>query len=153
MNQMCPGVVEREAMKDRAAAPAYAAAAAKKQRQSEDPYHTASAELYNPELRRPTFPVTKFHYHAESHTKQDPSQDAHHTLTRELPADFLPKSSEQLTVEKYRYFSDPMVAHSINFHHASPIGGLMEGRLTWRAPRGETLRALPRVLDEVRRKG
>eukprot|EP00443_Scrippsiella_acuminata_P072895 CAMPEP_0115528052 /NCGR_PEP_ID=MMETSP0271-20121206/83186_1 /TAXON_ID=71861 /ORGANISM="Scrippsiella trochoidea, Strain CCMP3099" /LENGTH=211 /DNA_ID=CAMNT_0002959949 /DNA_START=36 /DNA_END=668 /DNA_ORIENTATION=- len=103
MNQMCPGVVEREAAKDRAAAPSLAAAAEKKRRSKaaagNEPYWTASGDLYSPELRQPTFPVAKFHYHAESHTKRDPSQDAGQALTRTLPEGFLPKSSDELVVE------------------------------------------------------
>mmetsp|Transcript_159984 Transcript_159984/g.513318 ORF Transcript_159984/g.513318 Transcript_159984/m.513318 type:complete len:95 (-) Transcript_159984:63-347(-) len=52
--------------------------------------------------------------------------------TRELPKDWLPSCPSNLATEKYRYYSEPMILDSVNFHHTNAGDGLALGRTTYR---------------------
>mmetsp|Transcript_159983 Transcript_159983/g.513313 ORF Transcript_159983/g.513313 Transcript_159983/m.513313 type:complete len:229 (-) Transcript_159983:63-749(-) len=133
MDQTCPGVVAREKSKAKSFEEAVAASTAKNPGGSRGPYWTASSELHSPALKLPTFPVAKFFYHGEvlpgSH--KDAVGHASHQ-TRELPKDWLPSCPSNLATEKYRYYSEPMILDSVNFHHTNAGDGLALGRTTYR---------------------
>lgn len=103
-----------------------------------------SQDLFAPPSLCPEFPVSKFHYHGERLPRdaKPPSGGA----TKDLPERFFPAAEKPSPVERYRYYSEPTVMLSDNFHAEDHADGLSAARMTWRARRGETLRGLPGIM-------
>merc|ERR1711933_338137 len=99
---------------------------------------TTSQELYSGELRCPMFPVSKCHYHGEQITRDAVPPAG--SEVREVPPGYLPTASNPPPVEKHRYFSEPTVLLSENYHPQDPLAdSLSSSRLTWRKRRTGSL--------------
>jgi len=133
---LCPRSSQREAVQSRI----LNAAAASCTAVAVGGVAATSQDLFAPPPLCPEFPVSKFHYHGESLPGRAKSPAG--GITKELPGRFFPTADKPPPVEKYRYYSEPSVMLSENFHAEDHADGLAAARMTWRGRKGETLRGL-----------
>mmetsp|Transcript_5195 Transcript_5195/g.16727 ORF Transcript_5195/g.16727 Transcript_5195/m.16727 type:complete len:246 (+) Transcript_5195:73-810(+) len=99
----------------------------------------SSQELFAPPSLCPEFPVPKWHYHGERLPGN--AKPAAGSITQELPERFFPTAEKPPPVDKYRYYSNPSLMLSENYHADDPDCPA-PARMTWRARKGESLGGL-----------